>query len=135
LKFEDLKMGATISTIRPAAKTFEDIQVWQKAHEFVLAVYSLTASFPESETHGLSSLMRRAATSIASSIVAAYRKRTKADRTRCISAAEDSVDESHYYLILIRDLGYAETEALLAALNEVSALLNSYSRSILTSSF
>ena len=128
-------MGATISTIRPAAKTFEDLVVWQKAHEFVLAVYSLTASFPESEASGLSRLMRSRATSIAASIAAAFRKHTKPDRTRYMSAAEESVDECHYYLILGRDLGYGDTETYLAALNEISALLNSYSRSILTSSF
>ena len=31
------------------AKTFKDLVVWQKAHRFVLATYSLTASFPRSE--------------------------------------------------------------------------------------
>jgi len=31
-----------------------DLVVWQKAHQFVLAVYSFTARFPKTETYGLS---------------------------------------------------------------------------------
>ncbi len=42
-------------------------------------------------------------------------------------------EESHYYLILARDLGYAETDSLLDALDQVSRLLNAYSRAILAS--
>jgi len=52
-----------------------------------------------------------------------------------MNTAEGSVDESHYYLILARELGYAETDSLVDALNEVSRLLNSYARAILASNF
>lgn len=51
--------------LRPAAKTFQDLLVWRKAHEFVLAVYSFTAAFPKRETYGLALQMRRAAISVA----------------------------------------------------------------------
>ncbi|HEY0348711.1 MAG TPA: four helix bundle protein [Pyrinomonadaceae bacterium] len=30
---------------RPPAKNFQDLIVWQKAHEFVLSVYRLTRTF------------------------------------------------------------------------------------------
>jgi four helix bundle protein len=43
----------------PAASTFRDLIVWRKAHEFVLAIYTLTARFPKHETYGLSTQMRR----------------------------------------------------------------------------
>src|SRR5271165_3911003 len=33
-------------TMRAPAKTFRDLIVWQKAHEFVLAVYPFSESFP-----------------------------------------------------------------------------------------
>jgi len=117
----------------PPAKCFEDLVVWGKAHEFVLAVYKLTASFPKHETYGLSSQMRRAAVSIPANIAEGFRKRGKPDKARFMNIAEGSVDESHYYLILARDLGYAETGSLLNALNEVSRLLGSYARAILAS--
>jgi len=38
------------------AKRFEDLIVWQKAHQFVLGVYRLSQTFPRSETYGLSSV-------------------------------------------------------------------------------
>jgi four helix bundle protein len=77
--------------------------------------------------------MRRAATSIAANIAEGFRKRGKADKARFMNAAEGSVDESHYYLILARDLGYAETGELMNALSEVSRLLNAYARAIVAS--
>jgi len=40
-------------TPRAPAKTFQDLIVWQKAHQFVLAVYRFTESFPKSEAYGL----------------------------------------------------------------------------------
>jgi four helix bundle protein len=120
---------------RPPAKSFEDLVVWRKAHKFVLEVYRLTACFPKQEMYGLSSQMRRAATSIAANIAEGFRKRGKADKARFMNTAEGSVEESHYYLILARDLGYAETESLVKLLDEVSRLLNCYARAIMASNF
>ena len=119
----------------PPAKCFEDLVVWRRAYEFVLGIYKLTACFPKQETYGLTSQMRRAAVSIPANIAEGFRKRGKADKARFMNTAEGSLEESHYYLLLARDLGYAETDSLLKGLNEVSRLLNSYSRAILASNY
>jgi four helix bundle protein len=50
------------------AKSFQDLIVWQKAHRYVLSIYKLTGSFPKSELFGLTTQMRRAATSIPANI-------------------------------------------------------------------
>ena len=121
--------------VRLPAKCFEDLVVWRKAHHFVLAVYKLTASFPKQETYGLSSQMRRAAVSVPANIAEGFRKRGKADKARFMNIAEGSLEESHYYLIPARDLGYAETGSLVIALDEISRLLGSYCRAILASNF
>jgi len=123
-----------MATERPAAKTFRDLVVWQKAHQFVLAVYALTARFPKSETYGLSLQMRKAAVSIPANIAEGFRRRGKADKVRFLNTSEASLEESRYYLILSQDLGYGETGTLLNSLEEVSRLLNSYSKAILDSS-
>ena len=123
-----------MATERPAAKTFRDLVVWQKAHQFVLAVYALTARFPKSETYGLSLQMRKAAVSIPANIAEGFRRRGKADKVRFLNTSEASLEESRYYLILTQDLGYGETGTLLNSLEEVSRLLNSYSKAILDSS-
>ena len=122
-----------MSRDRASAKTFRDLIVWQKAHALVLAVYQLTAAFPKEEKYGLSAQMRRAAVSIPANIAEGFRKRGKPDKARFMNVAEGSIEESRYYLILAQDLGYGSTESLTNLLEEVSKLLNSYARAILTS--
>jgi four helix bundle protein len=94
------------------ARTFQDLLVWQKAHQFVLGVYALTAAFPKPETYGLSLQMRRAAVSIPANIAEGFRRRGKADKARFMNIAEGSVEECRYFLILAKDLGYGDTERL-----------------------
>ena len=117
---------------RAAAKTFRDLIVWRKAHEYVLSIYSFTKGFPREETYGLSSQMRRAAVSIAANIAEGFRKRGRADKVRFMNIAEGSIEESRYYLILVQDLGYGQTEGLMSSLEESSRLLHRYSTAILT---
>ncbi len=59
-----------MATERRPAQTFRDLQVWQKAHQFVRRVYEFTAGFPRQETFGLSLQMRRAAVSVAAWLLA-----------------------------------------------------------------
>jgi four helix bundle protein len=105
---------------RPAAKKFEDLLMWRKAHQFVLAVY------------GLVSQMRRAAVSIPANIAEGFRKRGRAAKARFMNIAEGSIEESRYYLILARDLSYGATEQLVCDLDEVGRLVHAYARTILS---
>jgi len=113
-----------------AATTFKDLIVWQKAHRFVLATYSLTASFPRSEIYCLTSQMRRAAISIPANIAEGFKKRGASDKIRFLNFAQGSLEECRYYLILIQDLGYAATTDMEALLEEVSKLLVAYANAI-----
>ena len=127
-------MNASCSmTISKPARTFQDLLVWQKAHRLVLEAYALTAAFPKQETYGLSQQMRRAAVSIPANIAEGFRRRGKADKARFMNMAEGSVEECRYYLILARDLAYADTQGLTASLEEVSRLLSAYTTAILSS--
>ena len=118
---------------RSAARSFRDLVVWQKAHRWVLAVYALTGTFPKQETYGLAAQMRRAAISLPANIAEGFRRRGKADKGRFFNIAESSLEESRYYLILSQDLGYGQTEELMAHLEEVSRLLSRYSAAMLAS--
>ena len=124
-----------MGTDRGPARTFRDLLVWQKAHGFVLDCYQFTSSFPKHETYGLVSQMRRAAVSVAANIAEGFRKRHRADKCRFMNMAEGSLEESRYYLILAQDLGYGGTQDLMIGLEEVSRLLNGYSKAILTPDF
>ena len=101
-----------------SVRTFEDLIVWQKAHRFVLAVYRM--SFPRSEVYGLSSQFRRAAVSIAANIAEGFRKRGQADKLRFYNIAQGPLEECRYYLILTRDLEYADVSQAVLLLEEVS---------------
>ena len=110
-----------------------DLRVWQKAHEFVLAVYRYSESFPEREKYGLAHQLRRAAVSIPANIAEGFGKRSPADKVpipeyclgfrRRVPLLSDSVSRP----------GYGQTELLTSTLEETSKLLNAYTRAILAS--
>ena len=118
---------------RPPAKSFEDLLVWQKAHQFVLLVYARTKDFPKEERYGLTSQLRRAAVSIAANIAEGFRKRGKADKARYFNISEGSSNECQYYLRLAHDLGYCDTTVLKSQLIEISKMLRSYYSTIIHS--
>ncbi len=118
---------------RPPAKSFEDLIVWQKAHQFVLEMYRLTEKFPKNEIYGLTSQFRRAAISIPANIAEGFKKKGKADKARFLNIAQGSLEECRYYLILSKDLGYCDSTKLNNQLSEVSKILQAYMASILDS--
>ena len=115
---------------REPAKTFKDLVVWQKAHQFVLDVYRLSNGFPKTEIYGLTSQLKRAAISIAANIAEGFKKRGLADKLRFLNIAQGSLEECRYYLILTQDLEYANTTEISFLLEEVSKLLEAYSSKI-----
>jgi four helix bundle protein len=117
---------------RAAARSFRDLLVLRKAHEFVLAVYAFTAIFPKQETYGLAAQMRRAAVSIPANIAEGFRRRGRVDKARFMNLAEGSLEECRYYLILAHDLGYGDTTKMESMLEEVSRMLSAYAAAILT---
>ena len=119
--------------IKEPARTFKDLTVWQKAHQFVLLVYRMTQIFPRSEIYGLTSQFRRAAVSISANIAEGFRKKGNADKLRFYNISRGSLEECRYYLILSEDLGYCDVSEANQLLTEVSKLLESYSRNILNS--
>jgi four helix bundle protein len=97
-----------------------------RAHRSVLAVYRLTENFSKTELFAFSSQMRRAAVSIPANIAEGYKKRSKPDKLRLLNVAQGSLEELRYYFILSEDLGYGDTSAHAAALEDVSKLLAGY---------
>jgi four helix bundle protein len=116
--------------ITAKAKTFEELVVWQKSHQFALEVYKLTQSFPQHELFGLVSQIRRSAVSIPANIAEGFKRRGKADKLRFFNISQGSLEEARYYLILANDLGYADTERLKTNLDEISRMLGAYMKSI-----
>ena len=120
------------------SKSFTDLIVWQKAHEFVLEVYKVTRGYPMEERFALCSQFQRAAVSIPANIAEGYKKLTRADKLRFLNISQGSLEECRYYIILSRDLSYINSNTyneLIGSLEETSKLLNSYIRGVLNKLF
>jgi len=115
------------------AKTFQDLIVWQKAHQFVLSIYRITKDFPKDEIYGLTSQLRRAAVSVPANIAEGFKKATKPDKHRFMNIAQASLEECRYYLILSKDLDYIESNELMKDLEEISKILSAYAKSLVSS--
>ncbi len=86
------------------ARSFQDLIVWKKAHEMVLAVYRISTDFLKSEIYGLTSQLRRSAISVPANIAEGFKKKGKADKLKFLNIAQGSLEETRYFLILAADL-------------------------------
>lgn len=115
------------------SRTFKDLECWQKAHEFVKAVYAVTKQFPDDERYGLTSQFRRAAVSIAANICEGYKKLSRQDKLRFMNIAQGSLEECRYYVILSLDIEYIDQtthDRLEYLINGASWKLNGYAEGI-----
>jgi four helix bundle protein len=110
------------------SRSFKDLIVWQKAHKWVLGIYRFTECFPGREQFGLTSQMRRAAISIPANIAEGFTRKGNSDKACFYNIAQGSIEECRYYLILADDLNYGDTKQLEKDLEEISRLLQSYTR-------
>ena len=119
--------------MRAPAKHFQELIVWQKAHELVLEIYRLTRKFPKEETYGLISQLRRSAVSVPANIAEGFKKKGKNDKARFMNIAQGSLEETRYYLLLATDLNFVDCTVAQEIAVEVSKLLEAYMAAILSS--
>jgi four helix bundle protein len=79
--------------------------------------------------------LQRAAIAIGANIAQGFARKNKSDKARYLSSAQTAVDECQYYLLLAKDLGYGQNEALVGLLSEVRKLLGDYTAVIMTIKF
>ena len=105
---------------------FKDLRVWAKAHELTVGVYRTTREFPREELFGLTSQMRRAASSIGANIAEGCGRRSDGDLTRFLHIARGSAVELEDHLLLARDLEYlagSKCNAFVKQVDEVQRML------------
>jgi four helix bundle protein len=112
------------------SRSFENVDIWQKAHEFVLMTYRITETFPKHELFCLTSQLRRAAISIPANFAEGYRRESKREKVRFYNISIGSLEECRYYLRLAKDLGYSDTTDLRAILESISKMLTKYAAAI-----
>lgn len=114
-------------------KNFYELDAWKKNHRTCLEIYKITESFPRDENYGVTSQIRRAASSVGANIAEGFARFHYKDKIRFYYHARGSVAECQNFLILARDLGYInneECEKLGKESNEIAKLINGLIRSI-----
>jgi four helix bundle protein len=114
---------------------FKKLLIWQRSHNLVLEVYSISKKFPKDEIYGLTSQIRRCAVSVPSNIAEGSGKNTDAELARYLVIAMGSFSELEYQMILARDLDFiniVEFEKMNNEINESKKMLNVFISKIKT---
>jgi len=112
---------------------FQKLRIWQEGHQLALIVYRLTQAFPREELFGLTSQMRRSASSIPHNIAEGCGRLSRAEMSRFLLIAMGSASEFHSQVMLARDLTYlpgAEAEQLLVSTIRLRRMLTAYYQKI-----
>lgn len=115
--------------------SFEKLEVYQDARQFVKQVYLLTEIFPDKERFGLVSQIQRASVSVVSNIAEGTSRASDKEKERFIEIAYGSLLETFCQLQIANDLNYITLEQLNEIqlqinkiANKLSALKRSYSQ-------
>ncbi|MEC4805778.1 MAG: four helix bundle protein [Jaaginema sp. PMC 1079.18] len=81
-------------------QTYRDLRVWQKGMDIATDCYQLTHKFPQEERYGLTSQIRRAATSIPANIAEGYGRDSKGEYIQFLRYAQGSLKELETHLFL-----------------------------------
>ncbi len=106
---------------------WRELKVWKKSHELVLEIYKLTSSFPKTEIYGITSQIRRSASSIPANIVEGQSRNSTKEYLQFLYNARGSLEETRYFLFLSKDLEYieeSEYDDLEQKYGEISKMLN-----------
>lgn len=110
-------------------KDYREIKVWRRSHLLTLELYRLTKRFPKDELFGLTSQIRRAASSIAANIAEGCGRDGDAELKRFMNIALGSACELDYFILLAGELNYLSApdgDGLAAEILEIRRMLGSF---------
>ncbi|RWB70506.1 MAG: four helix bundle protein [Mesorhizobium sp.] len=106
--------------------SYKDLVVWQQAMDLAVSVYGATKSWPKEELYGLTSQVRRCATSVPSNIAEGYGRELRGPYQQFLRIAQGSLKELETQLLIAERIGIASqqtTASLLASAESVGKLL------------
>jgi four helix bundle protein len=113
--------------------SFEKLEVWKLARDFVSDIYCCTSKFPKKERYGLCSQMERSAVSIMSNIAEGTSRTSNKEKVRFIEIAYGSLMENYNQLFVCLDQKYIIDEQFKKLKEQINtigrmltALKNSY---------
>ena len=97
-------------------KSFEDLDVFQRAYALSLAVHRASLAFPRVEQFGLAEQVRRASKSIYANLAEGFGKQrdSSAEFKRFLLMAIGSSEEMQVCIRYCKDLGYIDDHAVVA---------------------
>ena len=107
-------------------QNYKDLRVWSKSHELTVGIYHVTKDFPKDELYSLTNQIRRSSSSIPANIAEGCGKSTSNDFAKYLNISLGSANETEYFILLSKDLGYLSIEnyeALNKLVNEIKAML------------
>lgn len=119
-----------------AYKDFTDMNVWKKAFDLLLKIYSITKNFPREEKYGMTSDIRRSANSVVHNIAEGFGRYEKRDKTRFYKISRGSAYEilsqimASYALEFFND--YDEKEKMIYEYRNVISELDALIKTIET---
>jgi four helix bundle protein len=114
-------------------KSYQDLEVWQKAMDLVVLCYKITEKFPKNETYGLASQLQRAAISIPANIAEGRHRQHSKEFLQHLSIAYASLAELETHIQIVERLDYINQNQIDDILNktaELGRMLNGLRRSI-----
>ena len=114
-------------------KSHRDLIAWQKAMDLTVQVYKITKSFPREEIYGLTSQIRRAASSTPANIAEGQGRRFGREFQQFLANSRGSLFELDTHLELAFRIAYLNKEQyqdLRNKCDEVGRILNGLMRSL-----
>lgn len=112
---------------------YRDLIAWQRGVDLAEQAYRLTSRFPRDELYGLTSQIRRAATSIPANIAEGYGRQTPSAYANHLRIAQGSLKELETHLIVAERVGIIPPDgaaALLTLCDEEGRILLALARSL-----
>src|SRR5438309_7705834 len=103
-------------------RNFKDLKVWERAHGLTLAIYDATRTFPKNELFGLTSQIRRAASSVGANLAEGCGRRGDGEMARFVTISMGSASELEYHLLLAKDLKLVAAEEYAKLQDELTAI-------------
>jgi len=113
--------------------SYRDLKVWQEGIALAKACYVLTREFPKEEMFGMTSQIRRSATSIPANIAEGYGRENTGSYIQSLRVAQGSLKELETHLILAGEVEISTSESvapLLTVADQLGRMLRALIRKL-----